>query len=453
MGHPARVPDPRATARADGRRRHGRLTLTAGDCRAALHSGNWRSVKRLVSARLVKNAAPVAALVSQVATHPKRTTILKMNKTLKRAGIIAASIGAITSVGIASFAFFTAAGSVTTSGKTGTTQVVTARDGVISPALFPGTCSDVHFTLHNPSDQPLVAIRAITKVDFGTPDAVTNSYLHLPYIATEGVTGNQVLVDHGYDAMPIPANGDRQVTFPNAICLSPDAPGQRPGQGRDAEHGPGLQAGRGHRVHRFLIARLTQQPVPLRRGGLFASQDWDVLVQRDSGRDTRIWAGCLHHRLDPTAWPGGREAMDTTQTLAAVECAPWCREGGAATPMHSRLTTRRASAMSKRRRPTNEPHVRLAGASTELGDAGNVSPPGSTTRGAPPSRSARATSRSRACGSTRPSSCAQHLHGHGPRCTGLVVGLAFRSGRPHGSRQRRSAAGLPHAHPVDVHVC
>ena len=37
--------------------------------------------------------------------------------------------------------------------------------------------------------------------------------------------------------------------------------------------------------------------------------------------------------------------QNQTQALAAVECAPWCRDGSGHTK-HFTLTTRRASAMS-----------------------------------------------------------------------------------------------------------
>ena len=145
-----------------------------------------------------------------------------MNKTLKRAGIVAGTVGAIAAIATASFAFFTATGSVTANGTTGTTQSVTARDAVVSPALFPGSCSDVSFTLHNPNGVDSPGIREIAKFDFGSVDGAQN-YLRAPYIESKN-TPNSVLIANGYNMQPIPANGDRQVTLPNAICLTADAP-------------------------------------------------------------------------------------------------------------------------------------------------------------------------------------------------------------------------------------
>ena len=146
-----------------------------------------------------------------------------MNKTFKRASIVAGGLGAIASISIASFAFFTAVSHVTAEGDTDTAQVVSARDAVIALALYPGECSDIRFTLHNPNSHSVNGIREITKVDFGSVDGAQN-YLRMPYIAAEGSTPNGVLVAHGYDMQPVAAGGDRQVVLPNAICLDPSAP-------------------------------------------------------------------------------------------------------------------------------------------------------------------------------------------------------------------------------------
>ena len=45
-------------------------------------------------------------------------------------------------------------GSVTAEGNTGSTQSITATNASVSPALWPGYCSDVSFTVHNPNGVP-----------------------------------------------------------------------------------------------------------------------------------------------------------------------------------------------------------------------------------------------------------------------------------------------------------
>lgn len=142
-----------------------------------------------------------------------------MNRTFKRASIVAGGLGAIASISIASFAFFTAVSHVTAEGDTDTAQVVSARDA----AIYPGECSDIRYTLHNPNSHSVNGIREITKVDFGSVDGAQN-HLRMPYFAAEGSTPNGVLIANGYDMRPIAAGGDRQVVLSNAICLDPSAP-------------------------------------------------------------------------------------------------------------------------------------------------------------------------------------------------------------------------------------
>jgi hypothetical protein len=147
-----------------------------------------------------------------------------MNKTFKRAGIVAGGVGAIASISLASFAFFTTTASVTAEGRTDTAQPVQTVRAAITPALYPGDCSDVTFTLSNPSSHAVNGIRSITKIDFGSADATLNANLRLPYIATEGPTSNAVLIANGYDFQPIAAGGGQDIVLPNAICLAPGAP-------------------------------------------------------------------------------------------------------------------------------------------------------------------------------------------------------------------------------------
>jgi hypothetical protein len=119
-----------------------------------------------------------------------------MNKFTKRASLIAASLGAITAVGVASFAFFTAATSVHAEGNTQTTQTVRVT-GAHVEALRPGVCADVTFTLNNDSDGSTV------------PDLINGG---------------------GYVFEGIPANGSRTVTFKNAVCMDLGAGDDAQGQ-------------------------------------------------------------------------------------------------------------------------------------------------------------------------------------------------------------------------------
>lgn len=151
-----------------------------------------------------------------------------MNKNLKRAGIIGGTLGAITAVAFASFAFFTTATHVTAEGNSGTSTALSARNVAISEPLFPGFCSDVTFTLDNPANgHDVNGIRSVVGYDFGGEPGV-NTYLAMPYI--EKGTPNSVLVQHGYDFQPIAAGQSRQVVLKDAICLSPNAPDSAQGK-------------------------------------------------------------------------------------------------------------------------------------------------------------------------------------------------------------------------------
>ena len=99
-------------------------------------------------------------------------------------------------------------------------------------------------------------------------------------------------------------------------------------------------------VHR-LIHQHHQQPVPLRRGGLFASRKTNLWHSASPGQKPGSWPDAFTTASKPTAWPGGPEAMNTTQTqaLAPSSAHPWCRDGSGHTNALP-LTTRRASAMN-----------------------------------------------------------------------------------------------------------
>lgn len=139
-----------------------------------------------------------------------------MNKTFKRAGIVAGGVGAIASISIASFAFFTATTSVVADGKTQTTQSTSVHDATVG-SLRPGSCEDVRFTLHNPNDYLLTGVSGVKSVDVRA-EGGTAAHLHLASYLHDGSTANE-LVGGGYTFEGIPAGGDRQVVFPNAICM------------------------------------------------------------------------------------------------------------------------------------------------------------------------------------------------------------------------------------------
>lgn len=139
-----------------------------------------------------------------------------MNKLTKRAAIVAAAVGGVAAIGTASFAFFTAATSVTATGETQTTKAVVVTDATVD-ALRPGSCEDVRFTLHNPNDYLLTGVSGVNSVNVRA-SGDTASHLHLASYLHNGSTA-QNLVGGGYVFEGIPAGGSKQVVFPNAICM------------------------------------------------------------------------------------------------------------------------------------------------------------------------------------------------------------------------------------------
>lgn len=151
-----------------------------------------------------------------------------MNKTFKRAGIVAGGVGAIASISLASFAFFTATSSVTAQGDADTVQAATARDAVVGP-LRPGSCEDVRFTLDNPNEFPLNGIYLVNTVDVrGNGGAA--GHLHLAPYLHAGSTATDLVTTGGYEFKQIPAGDSQQIVFKNAVCMDLSAPDSAQGQ-------------------------------------------------------------------------------------------------------------------------------------------------------------------------------------------------------------------------------
>jgi hypothetical protein len=151
-----------------------------------------------------------------------------MNKFTKRASLIAASLGAITAVGVASFAFFTAATSVHAEGNTQTTQAVRVT-GAHVEALRPGVCADVTFTLNNDSDVLLTGVSGVRSVAVNASGGAAG-HLHLAPYLHAGSTVPDLINGGGYVFEGIPANGSRTVTFKNAVCMDLGAGDDAQGQ-------------------------------------------------------------------------------------------------------------------------------------------------------------------------------------------------------------------------------
>jgi len=151
-----------------------------------------------------------------------------MRKYIKRVGIVAGTTGAATALAVASFAFFTAATSVTATGDTQTTKAVVVTDAKVG-ALHPGSCEDVSFTLHNPNDYLLTGISGVNSVSvLGGGGAA--GHLHLASYLHAGSTVPDLINGGGYVFEGIPANGDKAVTFKNAVCMDLSASDSAQGQ-------------------------------------------------------------------------------------------------------------------------------------------------------------------------------------------------------------------------------
>jgi hypothetical protein len=151
-----------------------------------------------------------------------------MNKTFKRASIVAGSVGAVAAIATASFAFFTATTSVTTHGTTETVQAATVQGAVLSAPLYPGDCEDVTFTLHNPNQHNLNGIYRVNTVSVDGSGGVAE-HLHLaPYLHAGATTAD--LVAGGYNFQQVLAGSDTNVVLPNGVCMDLSAPDQVQGQ-------------------------------------------------------------------------------------------------------------------------------------------------------------------------------------------------------------------------------
>jgi hypothetical protein len=151
-----------------------------------------------------------------------------MNKTFKRASIVAGGVGSVVAIGAASFAFFTAATSVTATGETQTVQPVVVTDAHVE-TLHPGVCGDVTFTLQNNSDVLLTGISKVNSVSVQASGGAAN-HLHLPTWLHDGSTAVDLINGGGYTFEGIQPHDGKQVTFKNAVCMDLGADDSAQGQ-------------------------------------------------------------------------------------------------------------------------------------------------------------------------------------------------------------------------------
>jgi hypothetical protein len=151
-----------------------------------------------------------------------------MNRTFKRASIVAGGVGAIASISIASFAFFTASTSVVAQGETQTVQPVRVTGAVVE-TLHPGVCADVTFTLNNDSNILLTGVSGVQSVALRA-DGGAAGHLHLASYLHNGSTATELINGGGYVFEGIPANGSKVVTFKNAVCMDLGADNTAQGQ-------------------------------------------------------------------------------------------------------------------------------------------------------------------------------------------------------------------------------
>jgi hypothetical protein len=140
-----------------------------------------------------------------------------MKRSFKRASIVAGGVGSIVAIGVASFAFFTAATSVTATGETATTKAVVVTDATVG-ALRPGSCEDVTFTLQNPNDYLLTGISGVNSVAVRA-NGNTASHLHIAPYLHAGSTVADLINGGGYTFEGIPAGGQKTVVLKNAVCM------------------------------------------------------------------------------------------------------------------------------------------------------------------------------------------------------------------------------------------
>lgn len=147
-----------------------------------------------------------------------------MNKNIKRAGIVGGVIGAVVAGGVA-FAAFTSSGTFMAGGNVSSgAQPLTATSGTITE-LFPGDCSDVTVTFHNPNKQPATIDLSKGSAALGSLTATLNGSASSLLAVNKTGTGNFPALGGSADPNTLiaPAGGDITGTVTNLLCLSSTA--------------------------------------------------------------------------------------------------------------------------------------------------------------------------------------------------------------------------------------
>jgi len=146
-----------------------------------------------------------------------------MKKNTKRIGIVGAGVLALAGTGVA-YAAFTSSGSFSASGSVAKApQALTASaTGSGIEELYPGRCSDVTVSFHNPNDHnasvDMLAL-ASGSVSATLDGAPSNLLVFNPHIGDAGVTQGMA----NPFTFTVPAGGDAAFTVPNLLCLSDKA--------------------------------------------------------------------------------------------------------------------------------------------------------------------------------------------------------------------------------------
>ena len=164
-----------------------------------------------------------------------------MNKTFKRAGLVAGGVGAIASISLASFAFFTATTAISASGDTQTTKALDVTSASVG-ALRPGSCEDVTVTLRNTNDYPVVGIWRINTAAVQANGGAHGFVDLAPYLHNGATVQDQDATVLKSLYGPIDAGTTKTFVLPNAVCMGLAAPDSAQGQPVTVELNVSLKA-------------------------------------------------------------------------------------------------------------------------------------------------------------------------------------------------------------------
>jgi len=153
-----------------------------------------------------------------------------MKKNTKRLGIVGGVVTALVGGGVA-FAAFTSSSAFNATGQVADApqNLTASATGSSIEQLYPGRCSDVTVSFHNPNDHD--ASVNFEALGSGSVSAVLNgvssSLLVLnPHIGDAGVTAGMA----NPFTFVVPAGSDAAFTVPNLLCLSQHATNDVAGQ-------------------------------------------------------------------------------------------------------------------------------------------------------------------------------------------------------------------------------